>query len=162
MTQDNVTAALESDDSNTLSRRLALMSVSAFGLLSMTTVLPAAAQGRSQVRGGTTLLSKKAGNEFVGGSGSLVVALWEAKEGQAEAVTAILRRFLPQAQNEPGVKLFLIGRGKDNPAQFVFYELFVDDAAIAAHRASDHFKTMIVGEALPLLSKRESTQYVLL
>jgi quinol monooxygenase YgiN len=107
-------------------------------------------------------MNQSAVNEIVCGGGSLVVAQWEAKEGQAEAVAAILRRFLPQAQNDPGVKLFLIGRGKENPAQFLFYELFVDDAAVAAHRASEYFKTFIAGEALPLLSKRESTQYSLL
>ena len=74
----------------------------------------------------------------------------------------ILRRFLPQAQGEPGVKLFLIGRGKENPAQFLFYELFADAAAFAAHQASNHFKTLIAGEALPLLTKRERSQYTLL
>jgi quinol monooxygenase YgiN len=62
----------------------------------------------------------------------------------------------------PGVKLFLISRGKENPAQFLFYEVFVDDAALAAHLASDYFKTLIAGEALPLLAKRERAQYSLL
>jgi hypothetical protein len=31
------------------------------------------------------------------------------------------------------VKLFLIGPGKDDPAQFLFHGLFVDEAALAAH-----------------------------
>ena len=101
-------------------------------------------------------------NEIVRGGGLLVVAQWEAKPGQADAVAAILHRFLPQAQSDPGVKLFLIGRGRDNPAQFLFYELFVDDAALAAHLASEYFKTLIAGEALPLLVKRERAQYSLL
>jgi quinol monooxygenase YgiN len=101
-------------------------------------------------------------SELVRGGGLLVVANWEAKEGEAERVADILRRFLPAAQGEPGVKLFLIGRGRDNPAQFLFYELFADEAAFAAHQASQHFKTLIAGEALPLLARRERTQYTLL
>ena len=101
-------------------------------------------------------------NEVVRGGGLLVVSQWEAKEGQSEAVLAILRRFLPQAQSDPGVRLFLISRGRDNPAQFLFYELFVDDAALAAHQASEYFKSLIVREALPLLSRRERAQYFLL
>jgi quinol monooxygenase YgiN len=101
-------------------------------------------------------------NEIVSGGGLLVVAQWEAKEGQADVVAAILRRYLPQAQSDTGVKLFLIGRGRDNPAQFLFYELFVDEAAFAAHQASEYFKSLIAGEALPLLSKRERAQYSLL
>jgi quinol monooxygenase YgiN len=101
-------------------------------------------------------------NEAVDGAGLLVVAQWEVKEGQADRVADILARFLPEAQREPGAKLFLISRAKDNPAQFLFYELFRDEAAFQAHQDSAHFKTCIAGEALPLLAKRERTQYALL
>ncbi|MFH0302259.1 antibiotic biosynthesis monooxygenase family protein [Bradyrhizobium sp. 31Argb] len=100
--------------------------------------------------------------EAVDGSGLLVVAQWEAKEGQADRIADILSRFLPEAQSEPGAKLFLISRAKDNPAQFLFYELFRDEAAFKAHQDSAHFKTYIAGEALPLLAKRERLQYALL
>jgi quinol monooxygenase YgiN len=101
-------------------------------------------------------------NEAVTGGGLLVVAQWETKEGQADHVADILSRFLPEAQREPGAKLFLISRAKENPAQFLFYELFRDEAAFKAHQESAHFKTYIAGEALPLLAKRERVQYALL
>jgi quinol monooxygenase YgiN len=101
-------------------------------------------------------------NEAVRGGGLLVVAQWEAREGQADKVAGILDRFLPEAQAEPGAKIFLISRAKDNPAQFLFYELFRDEAAFKAHQESAHFKSYIAGEALPLLAKRERTQYALL
>ena len=101
-------------------------------------------------------------SEAVNGGGLLVVAQWEAREGQADRVAGILDRFLPEAQREPGAKLFLIGRGRENPAQFLFYELFVDEAAFKAHQESAHFKALIAGQALPLLAKRERTQYTLL
>ncbi len=101
-------------------------------------------------------------SEAVSGGGLLVVAQWEAKEGQAERIAGILSRFLPEAQSEPGVKMFLIGRGRDNASQFLFYELFRDEAAFKAHQESAHFKTYIAGEALPLLAKRERAQYSLL
>jgi quinol monooxygenase YgiN len=57
---------------------------------------------------------------------------------------------------------FLISRAKENPAQFLFYELFRDEAAFKAHQESAHFKTYIAGQALPLLAKRERAQYALL
>lgn len=101
-------------------------------------------------------------SEATSSGGLLVVAQWEAKEGQADRVAEILRSFLPQAQSEPGVKLFLISRGTENPAQFLFYELFRDEAAFKAHQESAHFKTYIAGEALPLLAKRERAQYGML
>jgi len=93
------------------------------------------------------------------GDGFLVVALWEVKDGQAGAVSDILRRYLPQAQADPGVKLFLIAQAKDKPGQFLFYELFADDAAYAVHQTRDYFKTLIVAQALPLLDRRERTLY---
>jgi len=111
---------------------------------------------------GRYAMDGKTVSEAVTDGGLLVVAQWEAREGQADRVADILSRFLPEAQREPGAKLFLISRAKDNPAQFLFYELFRDDAAFKAHQDSAHFKTYIAEQALPLLAKRERTQYVLL
>jgi quinol monooxygenase YgiN len=101
-------------------------------------------------------------SEAVNGGGLLVVAQWEAREGQADRIADILSRVLPEAQSEPGAKLFLISRAKVNPAQFLFYELFRDEAAFKAHQESEHFQTYLAGEALPLLAKRERAQYALL
>jgi quinol monooxygenase YgiN len=106
-------------------------------------------------------MEKSALYETVHG-GLLVVAQWKAAEGQADRVARILDRFLPQAQAEPGIRLFQIARAKEDRAQFIFYELFADEAAFAAHQASDHFRTLIQGEALPLLADRQRTQYTLL
>jgi quinol monooxygenase YgiN len=122
---------------------------------------------RSEKRKGATTMGqyamdKRTVSEAVSGGGLLVVAQWEAKEGEADKVAEILQRFLPEAQSDPGAKLFLISRGKENRAQFLFYELFRDEAAFKAHQDSAYFKTYIAGEALPLLSKRERTQYALL
>src|SRR5262245_30269109 len=107
-------------------------------------------------------MNQRSIGEAINGGGLLVVAQWEAREGQADRVAEILRDFLPQAQSEPGAKLFLISRAKDNPAQFLFYELFRDEAAFKAHQESAHFKSLIAGQALPLLARRERTQYALM
>lgn len=101
-------------------------------------------------------------NELVKAGGLLVVATWEAQEGKAETIAKIIGEFLPQAQREPGVKLFLIGRGKENANQFLFYELFADESAFAAHQATEPFKRLIVGQAVPLLASRTRSQYTLL
>ncbi|WP_407187289.1 putative quinol monooxygenase [Bradyrhizobium centrosematis] len=106
--------------------------------------------------------TQKSLSDAVDGGGLLVVAQWEAKPDEADRVAGILNRFLPEAQREQGVKLFLISRAKDNPAQFLFYELFRDEAAFKARQESAHFKTFIAGEALALLAKRERAQYELL
>jgi quinol monooxygenase YgiN len=94
--------------------------------------------------------------------GLAVTATWEAREGEADKVADILARFAPQARQEPGVKLFLVHRGMANPAQFLFYELFDDEAAFAAHQQTEHFKTLIQGEGVPRLTRRERVQYAVL
>jgi len=103
---------------------------------------------------GRYAMDKTTVNDAVSGGKLLVVARWEAKDGQADKVADILSRFLPEAQREPGAKLFLISRAKDNPAQFLFYELFADEDAFEAHQESAHFKTYVADQALPLLAKR--------
>lgn len=110
----------------------------------------------------TYAIDGKTINDAVSGGGLLVVAQWEAKDGEADRVADILSRFLPEAQREPGANLFLISRAKDNPAQFLFYELFRDEVAFKAHQESAHFKTYIAGQALPLLARRERMQYGLI
>lgn len=91
--------------------------------------------------------------------GLVVTAFWEAKPSEVEQVVDILKRFLPQAQREPGVKAFQIHQSLTEPAKFFFYEVFKDEAAFAEHQQSVHFKTLIAGQALPKLAKRERTQH---
>jgi quinol monooxygenase YgiN len=91
--------------------------------------------------------------------GLIVTAFWEAKPGETDALVDIVRKFLPQAQREPGVKAFQIHQSTTEPHKFFFYEVFKDEAAFADHQQTEHFKTLIVGQAVPKLAKRERTQH---
>jgi quinol monooxygenase YgiN len=92
----------------------------------------------------------------------VVTAFWEASPGEEDAVATILSRFAPQARQEPGVEYFVIHRSRSEPSKFFFYEVFRDEAAFAAHQQTVHFKTLIAGEALGKLAKRERAQYAML
>jgi quinol monooxygenase YgiN len=92
-------------------------------------------------------------------SGLVVTAFWQAQPSEVEAVAGIVREFLPQAQREPGVQAFQIHQSLTEPEKFFFYEVFKDEAAFAAHQQTDHFKRLIVGQAVPKLAKRERTQH---
>jgi quinol monooxygenase YgiN len=91
--------------------------------------------------------------------GLIVTAFWEAKPSEADAVAAIVREYLPQAQREPWVHAFQIHRSIVEPEKFFFYEVFHDEAGFASHQETPHFKALIVGRALPKLTKRERTQH---
>ena len=91
--------------------------------------------------------------------GLIVTAFWEAKPGEVEALTGIIRKFLPQAQAEPGVLAFQIHQSLTEPTKFFFYEVFRDEAAFAEHSQAPHFKSLILEQAVPRLAKRERTQH---
>ncbi len=91
--------------------------------------------------------------------GLIVTAFWEAKPGEVDALVGIIRKFLPQAQAEPGVLAFQIHQSREERTRFFFYEVFKDEAAFAAHSQAPHFKELILEQALPKLAKRERTQH---
>src|SRR3954454_21356129 len=87
-----------------------------------------------------------------------LAATWEAKPGEAEAVADILRRMADAVKSEPGTLLFWPHRSSSDGRVFFLYELFADDASFAAHQQTDHFKKLVVEEALPKLARRERVQ----
>ena len=91
--------------------------------------------------------------------GLVVTAFWEAIPSEADAVAAIVREYLPQAQREPWVLAFQIHRSIAEPGKFFFYEVFRDEAGFASHQETPHFQASIVGQALPQPPKRERTQH---
>jgi quinol monooxygenase YgiN len=93
--------------------------------------------------------------------GRLALAVtWEAKEGEAEAVADILWRMARAVTSEPGTLLFWPHRSPSNDRIFFLYELYVDEAAFQAHQQTEHFKDLVLGQALPKLARRERVQLV--
>jgi quinol monooxygenase YgiN len=86
-------------------------------------------------------------------------AFWEAKAGEEGTIAGLLKDFLPQAQQEPGVKQFQIHQNTAKPQEFFFYEVFAGETAFADHQQTRHFKEIIVGQAIPKLAKRERAQF---
>src|SRR6478672_7897888 len=93
------------------------------------------------------------------GKGLIITAFWEARPGEVDALVEIIRKFLPQAQAEPGVLAFQIHQSLEDPTKFFFYEVFKDEAAFAEHGQAPHFKSLILEQAVPRLAKRERTQH---
>lgn len=89
----------------------------------------------------------------------IVTAFWEVNSGEEGAVAALLKDFLRQAQQEPGVKEFQIHQNVAKPREFFFYEVFAGEAAFADHQQTDHFRNIILGQAIPKLAKRERSQF---
>jgi quinol monooxygenase YgiN len=123
-----------------------------------------AARARSYVSAGQTIAMEKSTMlELIKSSapadGRLALAVtWEAKEGEAEAVADILRRMASAVKSEPGTLLFWPHRSPSNERVFFLYELYADDGAFQAHQQTEHFKQLVLGQALPKLARRERVQ----
>lgn len=91
--------------------------------------------------------------------GFVMAIMLEANDGDVEKVLEIQRWLTPLSMAEPGVKLFLPYQSPTNPALFFVFELYVDEAAWAAHQQTEHFKTAIP-QLLPLLKRRERIPFV--
>lgn len=74
-----------------------------------------------------------------------IVALLTARPGKASELGAFLSAMRVQSRAEPGNLRWDIWRDKANPDRFVLDELYVDEAAVAAHRDSPHFKDYATG-----------------
>ena len=69
-----------------------------------------------------------------------VVAFVSVKPGPEDAFVEAARPCVAASRTEAGVLHYDLWRETDGEQRYVFNELYVDDAAVAAHMASDHFK----------------------
>ena len=70
-----------------------------------------------------------------------VVATFIPKEGQENAVEVILRGMVKPTRNEPGCLRYELYRAAGPELQFVLIEAYADQAALEAHRATEHYKS---------------------
>lgn len=71
-----------------------------------------------------------------------VVATLKVKAGMEREFETVARELVAKVNaNEPGCKLYALHR-TETPGTYVFMERYADQAAVEAHRASDHFKSL--------------------
>jgi quinol monooxygenase YgiN len=66
-----------------------------------------------------------------------IVARVTVRDGKADAYVAAFAPLLEQAEQEPGTLLYAVHRSTEDPNVFWTTEVYADDAAFAAHGASD-------------------------
>lgn len=69
-----------------------------------------------------------------------IVAILTALPGQARELEALLDRMIAPSRAETGNLRYDLWRDQTDPARFVLDELYVDNAAVLAHRATPHFQ----------------------
>ena len=56
---------------------------------------------------------------------------------------------------EAGSLVYQIYQSKSDANTLILFEGYEDEAALTAHRNSEHFRTLVVGKIVPLLDGRE-------
>lgn len=69
-----------------------------------------------------------------------VIAFVTVREGQEAAFEAAAATCVAASRAESGVLHYDLWREAEGERRYVFNELYVDQAAVQAHMASDHFK----------------------
>ena len=92
----------------------------------------------------------------------VIVARWRPREGEADKIEAILRELVPAIRKEPGCRHFTVHRGRDaETGEFLLYEIYASEQAFREHQQTEHFKRLVLGEAVPRLAMRERRAYTI-
>ena len=70
-----------------------------------------------------------------------VVATLKVAEGKGEEFEGVFRDLAAQVKaNEPGNQLYRVFKSRADANTYIVMEIYDDQAAIEAHRSSEHFK----------------------
>jgi quinol monooxygenase YgiN len=72
----------------------------------------------------------------------------------ANKAEAMLRELRDASRKEEGVIAFDVGRSQEHPGAFALWEEYRDEAALEAHKASEHFKRLALNGVRPLAQQR--------
>lgn len=82
-------------------------------------------------------------------------AKWRVKEGQLLAVLDLLADVTAKSTAEEGNLLYKTHQSISDVNTLILFEGYKDDSALADHRNSEHYQTLVIGKIIPLLEDRE-------
>lgn len=91
----------------------------------------------------------------------LVLAHYHVQPGRAVEVIDLLGKLAEASLKEEGNRGYQYFRSATDPDELLIVERYVDAAALAVHRASEHFQEWGVGHIIPLLTGRDVEEFPL-
>lgn len=84
-----------------------------------------------------------------------VCAKWEVQEGKLDAVLTILKEAAQKSSEERGNLFYKVHQSQTDKNTLILFEGYEDQSAIEFHRNSEHYKSTVVDQIIPLLKSRE-------
>jgi autoinducer 2-degrading protein len=84
-----------------------------------------------------------------------VFAKWQVKEGELDNVLNLLTQVTKQSRAEEGNLFYKLHQSNTDANTLLLFEGYKDEAAVDAHRASEHFQNIVLEKIVPLLENRE-------
>jgi len=85
----------------------------------------------------------------------VLVVKMRALEGKDDEAAEVMRELAEATRREPGCIHYIPVRSIEEPRDFLFYEHYVDRAALDDHGASEHFQRLAAGRLFGLMESRE-------
>jgi quinol monooxygenase YgiN len=84
-----------------------------------------------------------------------VFAKWQIKQGALITVLNLLPEVVEKSKSEEGNLFYEILQDNSDVNTLILFEGYKDEDALAEHRNSEHFQTIVIGKIVPLLENRE-------
>lgn len=84
---------------------------------------------------------------------TVLVVNWMAEKGNEQKVIDVFSKLAAASRQEPGCRQYSVLQHRDNPRHFFVFEVYDNEAALQAHRDSQHFKQYATKD-LPALGTR--------
>lgn len=89
----------------------------------------------------------------------VLAVTWVANAGRESEAVKLFQELASESRKEPGCLMFLAHQHRTDPARFLVYEQFKDEAALEAHRATPHFTKYVKGELIKVAVRVDGQQY---
>ncbi len=90
----------------------------------------------------------------------VLVVNFTVRAGEEERAKEFIRVMQEHTRQEPGCRQYVGHQSTQDPRRFCFYEVYDDQAALAAHRAAPYFAQYVTNGLGKLMESRTSDLYL--
>ena len=84
-----------------------------------------------------------------------VFAKWQVKADELYNALALLDQVAKKSREEEGNLFYTVNQSSTDPNTLILFEGYKNDEALEYHRSSEHFKSIVIEQIVPLLAQRE-------